>query len=76
MNTDTMKYGMIAAMAGLAGCGDIQAADTQNVPSTVNEKETVVTNANGTVTRTKRSEREIKDADGFYLWLDTNVFVS
>ncbi|MBR3777180.1 MAG: hypothetical protein IKL02_06290 [Kiritimatiellae bacterium] len=74
MNTDTMKYGMIAAMAGLAGCGDLQASDTKNVPSTVNEKETVVTNANGTVTRTKRSEREIKDSDGNVIGHETSVY--
>lgn len=74
MNTDTMKYGMIAAMAGLAGCGDLQATGSQNVPATVNEKETVVTNANGTITRTKRSEREIKDADGNVIGHETSVY--
>ena len=74
MNTDTMKYGMIAAMAGLAGCGELQASDAQNVPTTVNEKETVVTNANGTVTRTKRSEREIKDANGNVIGHETSVY--
>lgn len=74
MNTDTMKYGMIAAMAGLAGCGELQASDAQNVPTTVNEKETVVTNANGTVTRTKRSEREIKDVNGNVIGHETSVY--
>jgi hypothetical protein len=74
MNTDTMKYGMIAAMAGLAGCGDLQATDSPNIPATVNEKETVVTNANGTITRTKRSEREIKDADGNVIGHETSVY--
>lgn len=74
MNTDTMKYGMIAAMAGLAGCGELQASDAQNVPATINEKETVVTNANGTITRTKRSEREIKDANGNVIGHETSVY--
>ena len=74
MNTDTMKYGMIAAMAGLAGCGELQASDAQNVPATINEKETVVTNANGTVTKTKRSEREIKDANGNVICHETSVY--
>ncbi|MBO5905126.1 MAG: hypothetical protein J6Q84_01755 [Kiritimatiellae bacterium] len=74
MNTDTMKYGMIAAMAGLAGCGELQASDAQNAPATINEKETVVTNANGTITRTKRSEREIKDANGNVIGHETSVY--
>ena len=74
MNTDTMKYGMIAAMTGLAGCGDLQATGSQNVPAIVNEKETVVTNANGTITRTKRSEREIKDANGNVIGHETSVY--
>lgn len=74
MNTDTMKYGMIAAMAGLAGCGELQASDAQNVPATINEKETVVTNANGTITRTKRSEREIKDSNGNVIGHETSVY--
>lgn len=74
MNTDTMKYGMIAAMAGLAGCGELQASDAQNVPATINETETVVTNANGTITRTKRSEREIKDANGNVIGHETSVY--
>lgn len=74
MNTDTMKYGMIAAMAGLAGCGELQASDAQNIPATINEKETVVTNANGTITRTKRSEREIKDANGNVIGHETSVY--
>lgn len=74
MNTDTMKYGMIAAMAGLAGCGELQDSDAQNVPATINEKETVVTNANGTITRTKRSEREIKDANGNVIGHETSVY--
>lgn len=74
MNTDTMKYGMIAAMAGLAGCGELQASDAQNIPATINEKETVVTNANGTITRTKRSEREIKDAKGNVIGHETSVY--
>jgi hypothetical protein len=69
-----MKYGMIAAMAGLAGCGDLQATGSQNVPAIVNEKETVVTNANGTITRTKRSEREIKDANGNVIGHETSVY--
>ena len=73
MNTDTMKYGMIAAMAGLTSCGDLQ-GNSQNAPSTINEKETVVTNANGTITRTKRSEREIKDADGNVVGHETSVY--
>jgi hypothetical protein len=74
MNTGTMKYGMMAAMAGLTSCGDLQAEKSQNVPSTINEKETVVTNANGTITRTKRSEREIKDADGNVVGHETSVY--
>jgi hypothetical protein len=74
MNTDTMKYGMIAAMAGLAGCGDLQGVGSQNIPATINEKETVVTNANGTITRTKRSQREIKDADGNVIGHETSVY--
>lgn len=74
MNTDTMKYGMIAAMAGLAGCGELQASDAENVPATINEKETVVTNANGTITRTKRSEREIKDSNGNVIGHETSVY--
>lgn len=75
MNTDTMKYGMIAAMAGLAGCGDLQATSSQqNIPAVINEKETVITNANGTITRTKRSEREIKDADGNVIGHETSVY--
>lgn len=74
MNTDTMKYGMIAAMAGLAGCGELQASDAQNIPATINEKETVVTNANGTITRTKRSEREIKDSNGNVIGHETSVY--
>lgn len=74
MNTDTMKYGMIAAMAGLAGCGELKAGDADNVPSTINEKETVITNSNGTITRTKRSEREIKDADGNVIGHETSVY--
>lgn len=74
MNTNTMKYGMIAAMAGLAGCGDLQAKNSQNTSSTINEKETVVTNANGTITRTRRSDREIKDADGNVVGHETSVY--
>lgn len=74
MNTGTMKYGMMAAMAGLTSCGDLQAEKSQNVPSIINEKETVVTNANGTITRTKRSEREIKDADGNVVGHETSVY--
>ncbi len=74
MNTDTMKYGMIAAMAGLAGCGDLQAKNSQNAPSTINQKESVVTNANGTITRTRRSEREIKDAEGNVVGHETSVY--
>lgn len=74
MNTGTMKYGMMAAMAGLTSCGDLQAEKSQNVPSVINEKETVVTNANGTITRTKRSEREIKDADGNVVGHETSVY--
>ncbi len=74
MNTDTMKYGMIAAMAGLAGCGEVQAESCQNTPSTLTEKETVVTNGNGTVTRTKRSKREITDSDGNVVGHETSVY--
>ncbi len=69
-----MKYGMIAAMAGLTGCGDLHAENSKDVPAAVNEKETVVTNANGTITRTKRSEREIKDADGNVIGHETSVY--
>jgi hypothetical protein len=69
-----MKFGMIAAMAGLAGCGELKAGDADNHPSTINEKETVITNSNGTITRTKRSEREIKDADGNVIGHETSVY--
>lgn len=74
MNTNNLKCGVIAAMAGLAGCGELQAGDSRNVPATVNEKETVVTNANGTITRTKRSEREIKDSEGNVIGHETSVY--
>lgn len=74
MNTDTMKYGMMAAMAGLAGCGELKACGADSHPSTINEKETVVTNSNGTITRTKRSEREIKDANGNVIGHETSVY--
>ena len=57
MNNDTMKYAMVAAMAGLAGCGELNAEHSGKTPAAVNVKETVVTNTDGTVTRTKRSER-------------------
>lgn len=73
MNTDTMKYGMIAAMAGLAGCGEVNAEPAEK-NSSLNVKETVVTNANGTVTRTKRQEREIKDAEGNVIGHETSVY--
>jgi hypothetical protein len=74
MNTDTMKYAMAAAMAGLAGCGELNAEHTEKSPSAINVKETVVTNGDGTVTRTKRSEREIKDDAGNVIGRETSVY--
>ena len=67
-----MKYGMIAAMAGLAGCGEVN-ANEQNVGA-LNTKETVVTNADGSVTTTKREEREIKDDDGNVIGHESSVY--
>jgi hypothetical protein len=74
MNTDTMKYAMAAAMAGLAGCGELNAEHTEKTPSAVNVKETVVTNADGTVTRTKKSEREIRDDAGNVIGRETSIY--
>ena len=67
-----MKYGMIAAMAGLAGCGEVN-ANEQNVGA-LNTKETVVTNADGSVTTTKREEREIKDDEGNVIGHESSVY--
>lgn len=74
MNTDTMKYAMAAAMAGLAGCGELNAEHSCKAPSAMNVKETVVTNADGTVTRTKKSEREIKDDAGNVIGRETSLY--
>lgn len=74
MNNDTMKYAMVAAMAGLAGCGELNAEHFGKTPAAVNVKETVVTNTDGTVTRTKRSEREIKDEAGNVIGHETSVY--
>ena len=67
-----MKYGMIAAMAGLAGCGEVN-ANEQNTGA-LNTKETVVTNSDGSVTTTKREEREIKDDDGNVIGHESSVY--
>lgn len=72
MNPNAMKYGMIAAMAGLAGCGEVN-ANEQNVGA-LNTKETVVTNADGSVTTTKREEREIKDDEGNVIGHESSVY--
>lgn len=74
MNSDTMKYAMVAAMAGLAGCGELTAENSEKKTRAVNVKETVVTNDDGTVTRTKRSEREIKDDAGNVIGRETSVY--
>jgi hypothetical protein len=74
MNTNSMKCAIAATMASLAGCGDIQANIQAKSPSNVNVKETVVTNADGTVTRTKKEEREIKDANGNVIGHETSVY--
>jgi hypothetical protein len=75
MNPNAMKYGMMAAMAGLAGCGDVTAGTTaSSKASSVNVKETVVTNADGSVTKTKKEVREIKDANGNVIGHETSVF--
>lgn len=75
MNPNAMKYGMMAAMAGLAGCGDVTAGTTAtSKASSVNVKETVVTNADGSVTKTKKEVREIKDAEGNVIGHETSVF--
>lgn len=74
MNNDTMKYAMVAAMAGLAGCGELNAEHSGKAPNAVNVKETVVTNTDGTVTRTRRSEREIKDEAGNVIGRETSVY--
>ena len=74
MNNDTMKYAMAAAMAGLAGCGELNAEHSGKTPSAVTVKETVVTNTDGTVTRTKRSERDIKDEAGNVIGHETSVY--
>lgn len=80
MNPNTLKYGMIAALAGLAGCGDVnaeQAAGTTSQPEAkVNQpvtkvKESVVTNANGSVTRTKTETKEYKDEQGHVIGHET-----
>ena len=73
MNNDTMKYAM-AAMAGLAGCGELNAEHSGETPNAVTVKETVVTNTDGTVTRTKRSERDIKDEAGNVIGRETSVY--
>ena len=67
-----MKYGMIAAMAGLAGCGEVN-ANEQNTGA-LNTKETVVTNSDGSVTTTKREEREIKDDEGNVIGHESSVY--
>ena len=72
MNPNAMKYGMIAAMAGLAGCGEVN-ANEQNTGA-LNTKETVVTNSDGSVTTTKREEREIKDDDGNVIGHESSVY--
>lgn len=74
MNTNAMKYGMLAAISGLAGCGEVTAEPAEKNNSSLNVKETIVTNANGTVTRTKRQEREIKDSNGNVIGHETSVF--
>ena len=74
MNTNSVKCAVAATMAGLAGCGDIQANTQKDVPANVNVKETVVTNADGTVTRTKKEEREIKDSAGNVIGHETSIY--
>ena len=72
MNPNAMKYGMIAAMAGLTGCGEVN-ANEQNTGA-LNAKETVVTNSDGSVTTTKREEREIKDDEGNVIGHESSVY--
>jgi hypothetical protein len=76
MNTDTMKKCVMStALAALAGCGEVTAADAQHKnPCSSDVKETVVTNKDGSVTRTKTEKHSIKDADGNVIGYSTSTF--
>ena len=77
MNSNTLKYGMIAALAGLAGCGEVNATEVKGAakgtPATTT-KETVVKNDDGSVTKTKTETREIKDAAGNVIGHETSTY--
>lgn len=73
---DAIKCGMVAALAGLAGCGDVNAAqEAKNAPApTTSCKETVVSNADGSVTRTRTETKEFKDEAGNVIGHETSTY--
>ncbi len=74
MNANALKYGMIAALAGLSGCGEATAAAAKLPPATTS-KDSVVTNADGSVTHTRTETKEYKDADGNVVGHETSTYV-
>lgn len=73
---DAIKCGMVAALAGLAGCGDVNAAqEAKNAPAPKTScKETVVSNADGSVTRTRTETKEFKDEAGNVIGHETSTY--